>query len=153
MELTNYHDYIQLNKEIDRIYHETAVRLGLPDSVMALLYSLWEEGDGLTPTQLYAEWSLSKQTGHSALQWLEKRGLIRLAPLPGDGRSKGIFLTDRGRQYAQKAVAPQISAEQAAFDRLTGEEQALLLSLTQKAATSLKEEMAGLTLPATDELL
>lgn len=153
MELSNYHDYIQLNKEIDQIYHAKAVQLGLPDSVMALLYSLWEEGDGLTPTQLYAEWSLSKQTGHSALQWLEKRGLVRLFPLAGDGRSKGIFLTDAGRQYAQRTVAPQISAEQVAFDRLTGEEQAVLLSLTQKIVKSLREEMAGLTLPAANELL
>lgn len=153
MEVTAYHDYIQLNKEIDQIYHAMAVRLGLPDSVMALLYSLWEEGDGLTPTQLYAEWSLSKQTGHSALLWLEKRGLIRLDPLPGDGRSKGIFLTDRGRQYAQRAVAPQISAERAAFAKLTREEQAALLALTQKAVTSLKEEMAGLELPAAKDIL
>ena len=148
MGVKTYHDYIQLNKEIDRIYHGTAVQLGLSDSAMALLFSLWEEGDGLTPTQLYAEWSLTKQTGHSALMWLVEKGLVRMASLPGDGRRKGIFLTAQGREYARRAVAPQISAEEAAFGSLTGEEQATLLSLTQKVVTNLKKEMTGLNLPA-----
>lgn len=153
MERTGYHDYVQLNKEIDRLYHETAVKLGLPDSVMALLYTLLEMGDGLTATQLYAEWSLSKQTGHSALMWLEKRGLIRLAPLPKDRRSKGVFLTDGGRQYVQETVVPQVLAEEAAFGRLTKEEQATLLTLSQKIVNSLKEEMAGLELPVSKRVL
>ena len=65
MEPKTYHDYIQLNKEIDRLYHEVAVALGLSDSALALLFTLWEEGDGLTPSQLCAQWSMSKQTGHS----------------------------------------------------------------------------------------
>ena len=80
MEEIAYRDYVQINKEMDRVYHEMAVRLGLSDSALALLFTLWEEGDGLTPSQLYAEWSLSKQTGHSALAWLEDRGLVRLEP-------------------------------------------------------------------------
>lgn len=147
MGLKTYHDYIQLNKEIDQIYHETAVQLGLSNSTMALLFSLWEE-DGLTPTRLYAEWSLSKQTGHSALVWLEKQGLVSLKPGKEDRRSKAIFLTPAGREYVQRAVAPQVSAEEEAFSRLTGEEQETLLALTKKIVTNLKKEMAGLDLSA-----
>lgn len=141
MELSNYHDYIQLNKEIDQIYHAKAVQLGLPDSVMALLYSLWEEGDGLTPTQLYAEWSLSKQTGHSALQWLEKRGLIRQTPDPADRRSKRVEWTEKGRAFAQSQIAPFLAAEAAAFEALTPEEQRTLTALTEKLTAALKTEM------------
>lgn len=143
MELSNYHDYIQLNKEIDQIYHAKAVQLGLPDSVMALLYSLWEEGDGLTPTQLYAEWSLSKQTGHSALQWLEKRGLIRQTPDPADRRSKRVEWTEKGRAFAQSQIAPFLAAEAAAFEALTSEEQRTLTALTEKLTAALKTEMAA----------
>lgn len=145
MELSNYHDYIQLNKEIDQIYHAKAVQLGLPDSVMALLYSLWEEGDGLTPTQLYAEWSLSKQTGHSALQWLEKRGLIRQTPDPADRRSKRVEWTEKGRAFAQSQIAPFLAAEAAAFEALTPEEQRTLTALTEKLTAALKTEMDRLS--------
>lgn len=148
MQPQSYHDYIQLNKEIDQIYHETAARLGIPDSVMTLLFSLWEDGEGVTPTQLYGEWALSKQTGHSALMWLERKGLVRLVPLPKDGRSKGVFFTDRGRRYAGEAIEPQLTAERAAFGRLTGEEQETLLHLTKKIIANLKEERVGLVFPA-----
>ena len=153
MEEIAYRDYVQINKEMDRVYHEMAVRLGLSDSALALLFTLWEEGDGLTPSQLYAEWSLSKQTGHSALAWLEDRGLVRLEPGRGDRRSKGVSLTLRGYDYAQRTVALLGRAEEAAFGALTQEEQEALLTLTGKMLCKLKEEMAECDLPAREDIL
>lgn len=147
MELKTYHDYIQLNKEIDQIYHEAAVWLGFSDSVMALLFSLLEEGDGLTPTELYHEWSLSKQTGHSALAWLEKRGFVTLKPGEEDRRSKGVFLTDRGRVYAEQAIGDLMEAERRAFAALEQEEQRQLVFLTEKIVYHLKKEVARVPRP------
>lgn len=153
MEPKTYLDYIQFNKGIDRLYHEMAVKLGLSDSVLALLYTLWESEEKLTPTQLYADWSLSKQTGHSALLWLERRELVRLVPGEGDRRSKRVALTERGREYARKTVAPLIRAEEAAFGGLTAGEQEALVSLTEKILRQLKEEMAACPLPAKEDIL
>ena len=147
-----YHDYVQLNKGLDRIYHDVASELGLPDSVLALLITLWEEGDGYTPTWLYREWSLSKQTGHSALCWLESRGLVRLAPAPESRRSKGVFLTARGREYAERTVVPLLAAEEAAFGGLSEEEQRTLLVLTERILCKLKEGMAEIPFPAKETL-
>lgn len=142
-----YHDYIQLNKGLDQLYHQIATDLGLSDSVLALLYTLWEEGDGLTPTRLYADWSLSKQTGHSALAWLKARDLVRLAPGREDRRSKGVYLTVQGQEYARRQIAPLAAAEAAAFEALTQEEQQTLVALTGKILCKLKEETAKLPPP------
>ena len=91
-----YRSYVQLRQSIDQLYHQQAVRLGLPDSVLWLVVSLYERGQACTPTELYADCAMSKQTGHSALQWLEKRELIRLIPDDTDRRSKRAELTAAG---------------------------------------------------------
>lgn len=141
---SKYREYLQFCKDQEQAYHQMAVGLGVSDSVLSLLFTLWEEGDGLTPTQLYGVWSLSKQTGHSALMWLEERGLVRLVPGKGDRRSKTVYLTDQGREYARGRVAPLLEAERNAFDALDGEEQRTLVALLGKMVKSLKEETAGL---------
>ena len=148
----HYCDFAQLWMELDRVYHGVAVALGMPDSVLNLLITIYEEGDGLPPSQLYGKWSLSKQTGHSALKWLERRNLIRLSPSPGSRRRKGVYLTAQGQEYAGKTVAPLLSAEEAAFGSLTGEERETLMRLTGKILCKLKEETAGMGLPARETL-
>ncbi len=147
-----YCDFAQLGMELNRVYHATAVELGMPDSVLGLLVTIYEEGDGFTPSQLYAKWSLSKQTGHGALKWLEERGLIRLRPDPKCRRSKGVFLTVHGQEYARRMVAPLLAAEEAAFGGLTEEEQRELVRLTEKMLCKLKEEIAGIAFPAKKDL-
>ena len=148
----HYCDFIQLGMELDRVYHDAAAEMGLPDSVLDLLITIYEEGDGLTPSQLYSKWSLSKQTGHSALRWLEKRGLIRLSPDPDSRRSKGVYLTVAGQEYAHRTVVPLLAAEEAAFGGLSREEQETLMGLTKKVLCKLKEEMAGTRFPAKQDL-
>lgn len=148
-----WHDYMQISKELDQVYHQVAVDLGISDSVHCLLYTLWELGDGLTPSQLYAEWSLNKQTGHSAIMWLERRGLVRLVPGQEDRRQKTVCLTAKGQEYARQVIVPFIKAEQAAFDALTDEEKLTLTALSKKSLYKLKEELAELNFSAMKTLL
>lgn len=148
-----WHDYLQLSKEMDRVYHQAAMDLGLSDSVHCLLYAIWEQGDGLTPSQLYNEWALSKQTGHSALMWLEKHGLIRLDTGKNDRRQKAVYLTVKGQEYAARTIAPLVEAERTAFDSLTEEEKRLLTDLSRKTLSKFKEEMAQIDFAAKKSLL
>lgn len=55
-----------------------------------------EQGDRKNPGRLYSEWSISKQTGHSAVEWLKKRDLVTLEPDPQDRRGKLVVLTPAG---------------------------------------------------------
>ena len=64
-----YRAYLQQCKEQESLYHQIALSLGLPDSVLYLLYTIAEQGDRKNPGRLYSEWSISKQTGHSAVEW------------------------------------------------------------------------------------
>lgn len=146
--LSRYREYIQLTKEMEQLYHGMAVSLGLSDSVLNLLYTLYEEGDGRTPTQLYNEWSLSKQTGHSALMWLRERGMVELCPAPGDGRSKRVMLTEEGRRFVKRTVGPLLAAEKAAFSALLPGEQETLITLLRQLSNQLKEEITGREFPA-----
>ncbi|MFN4159060.1 MAG: hypothetical protein ACK4GO_11735 [Gemmobacter sp.] len=36
---------------------------------------------------------------------LDRHGLIRLAPNPGDGRSKCVWITEAGRAFRNRAIA------------------------------------------------
>lgn len=88
-----YRAYLQQCKEQESLYHQIALSLGLPDSVLYLLYTIAEQGDRKNPGRLYSEWSISKQTGHSAVEWLKKRDLVTLEPDPQDRRGKLVVLT------------------------------------------------------------
>ena len=125
-----YSDLLQLSKELDHIYHEVSLKMGLSDSGFSLLYALCERGVPTAPSELYAEWSLSKQTGHSALLALERRGLVALTPA--------------GAVYVKQTIQPLMAAERSSFARLTGEEQNQLVALTEKSVILLKEELSGL---------
>ena len=108
-----YRAYLQQCKEQESLYHQIALSLGLPDSVLYLLYTIAEQGDRKNPGRLYSEWSISKQTGHSAVEWLKKRDLVTLEPDPQDRRGKLVVLTPAGKDYIQTMVAPIMQAEDA----------------------------------------
>lgn len=140
---SRYRIYIQSRKTIEEFYHQQAVRRELPDSVLWLAIAIYEHEDPCTPTELYADCAMSKQTGHSALLWLEKRGLICQTPDPADRRSKRVEWTGKGRAFVQSQIVPFLAAEAAAFEALTSEEQRTLTALTEKLIAALKTEMAA----------
>lgn len=135
---SRYRIYIQSRKAIEEFYHQQAVRRELPDSVLWLAIAIYEHEDPCTPTELYADCAMSKQTGHSALMWLERRGLVRLVPDAADRRSKRVEWTQAGRAFVRDQLAPFLTAEEAAFEILTDREQETLIALTQKVFTALK---------------
>ena len=69
--------------------------------MLYLLYTIAEQGDRKNPGRLYSEWSISKQTGHSAVEWLKKRDLVTLEPDPQDRRGKLVVRTPAGKDYIQ----------------------------------------------------
>ena len=131
-----YRAYLQQCKEQESLYHQIALSLGLPDSVLYLLYTIAEQGDRKNPGRLYSEWSISKQTGHSAVEWLE--------PDPQDRRGKLVVLTPAGKDYIQTKVVPIMQAEERAFLRLTQEQREALTTLIRRTTNYFKEEVEAL---------
>jgi len=60
------------------------------------LYSAVRRDGGITPTELAALMALPTTTVSSIVARLERRGHVRRAPNPGDGRSYRIQLTGAG---------------------------------------------------------
>lgn len=80
----------------------------LPDGVtvphFTVLNHLIRVKDGQTPQRMADAFQTPKTTLTNTLAGLEKRGLIEMRPNPEDGRSKLVWLTERGRQFRGEAI-------------------------------------------------
>ena len=70
--------------EINGVYHEVSVKLGLPDSVMTVLYTLCSEGDPCPLQVIVRQSGASKQTINSAIRRLEREEIIGLEAAAGN---------------------------------------------------------------------
>lgn len=98
-----------LMTETDTVYHKASQRIGVPDSVMRLLYTIRDNGDSCLLTRLYKQSGISKQTANSAINKLEKEGYITVEP--GGGRGRMVRFTERGLRYAANTADKLIEIE------------------------------------------
>jgi len=116
----------QLLNEIGIIQQLASTALGrvLPHALTVAQFALLNHsvrmGDGKTPAHLAEILQVTRGTMTSTLARLEKKGFIRVAPDPIDGRAKRVFLTDQGRaarEDAVKAALPLLSKAKLALSR------------------------------------
>ncbi|MDE7191108.1 MAG: MarR family transcriptional regulator [Clostridia bacterium] len=132
-----FEDFIKLYNEIykagNRIYHAFALKCGLSDSALTIMYELRMEGqEGITQRDLGAMLSLSKQTVNSSTKSLADMGLVELRDGKVDKREKAVILTDKGEKFCIDKIDRIIHAEERAFSRLTEEEAQALMSAEKK---------------------
>lgn len=127
---TEVQQFNHLYKELDDLYHEIALAMGLSDSAFAALYVVCVLGDGCQQRDICREAYVSKQTINSSVRNLEKQGFIYLKP--GVGREKNIFLTDMGRGFVEEKIRPVIEIENDAFLEMEPEERREFIRLSQK---------------------
>ena len=140
-----FQEYIQLQHQIDEFYHELAVRQGLSDSALLVLWSLEELGEGCTQTDICRQVALTKQTVHSSVRKLSGDGLLSL--LPGPGREVRVYPTEAGRALIREKVLPIKRAEESASRRMGEDGLAAMLQLTQKWLALFREEAASIPKP------
>lgn len=105
--------YYYLQSEIDAVYHEAAVKMGLSDSVSIILYTLCD-CDGSCPLSNIGKLSgLRPQTINSAIHKMEKDDIIKIEAI--DGKSKKISLTENGKRLAEKTVYKVIEIEDSIY--------------------------------------
>ena len=132
-------EFNRIDKELDDLYHEVALKMGISDSAFSIFYILHELGDGCLQKDICYEIFANKQTVHSSIRKLEQGGYLYLKQ--GRGRDKHIFLTEAGKQFVQTHIVPVVQKENDAFMNLAPEEQNELLRLVQKYIKSLKEKL------------
>lgn len=129
-----------LMSEMDTAYHDAALKLGMSDSVMLILYTLCSCGGECMLGDITS--GASKQTINSALRKLEAEGIVYLEAF--EGRKKKVYLTEKGKQIVKKTVFRVIEAENEIFASWSDEERSIYIDLTQRYLADFKEKVKKL---------
>lgn len=131
----------RLYKEMDDIYHDYAKAFGVTDTVLWVMYFVWEHKESCTQKELCREWSYISQTVNSALKSLEQKGLLRLEYVEGSRKNKRILFTEAGSLLAERMIVPLMEAENRALMSLPKAEREHLLSGMKKNNEMLRKEL------------
>ncbi len=131
-----------LNAELDALYHQASLKLGLTDSASIVLYTIYDNGEDCLLSDIYKQSGVSKQTVNSAIRNLEKKHIIYLEQ--HSGRAKKVILTDTGKEYVQKTIVRLFDAETAAFASWTEEEINAHIGFMEKYIHSFQEQVEKL---------
>lgn len=136
-------DIDQLIKRIDDAYDRVGRKIGLSPSAFDILYAL-NRAEGITQKDICDISYTGKQTINASIHKMEREGLIRFEP--GTGRSRLIYLTDEGRQLAQRTMVPVVKAENAAWGMFDEDERIKLLRAMRSYSDALIEHLDGISL-------
>ncbi len=131
-----------LTSEMEAIYHQASLKLGITDSVSIVLYTIYDVGDTCLLSDVYKKSGISKQTVNSAIRGLEADNILYLEQ--HTGRAKKIVLTDKGKDYVRKTVARLYQAEVQAFDTWSEEEINTYIRLMEKYAECIRQQIEKL---------
>lgn len=129
---------------INGCYHEAALKLGISDAEMNVLYVLSYEGSGCYQSLLYRNTGMTRSTVNTIIRRFEKEELLYLKS--GTGRNTCVFLTTKGEKYLEDTVRKIIDIENRIFMAWTEEDRMIFLKLNQRYADELKngvEKMKG----------
>ena len=136
--------YNYLLGELNAVYHEMSLKLGLSDSAMIILYTICDNGNETSCLlqDICRRSGLSKQTINSAIRKLEGEGVIRLDAT--GGRGKNVHLTEQGRELARRTAVPLIELEDEIYTSWSREELQTYLELTGRFVAAIKEKVKQL---------
>ena len=136
------HKINYLAAELDALYHQAALKLGMPDSVMCVLYAIHDNGEKCLLSEIYKQSGVSRQTVNSAVRKLEREGIVYLEKYKG--RAKMVCLTEQGRQYADRTIVRLFQAEIGTLETWTSEEIDTHIALTEKYISAFKDQLKTL---------
>ncbi len=100
-QLNQYYDaWLQYNN----VYEEWAKAHGLSVNCLLVLCAICDSGDGCTQKKISQQWLIPKQTINMVSKDLQRKGFVKLSPLPEDKRNKVIRFTKEGKEYADTIV-------------------------------------------------
>lgn len=102
----------------------------------AILRTL-DANEGLSGSDIARQFNLPRTSIQSALDRLEKSGLIEKRPNPAGGRIKTLHLSPKGQDIRAKINAHDLTNMRAMLSPLTEEERAQVLPLLERVASVL----------------
>lgn len=132
----------RLNKnynEINGLYHDISMKLGLSDSESMVMYMLYDTLEPLTQSDIVKATGLSKQTLNSAVRKLEKEGIIILEKL--NEKSKRIVMTNQGQVLIAQKIKPLVDMEDRVLDSWREEDRLKYLELIETFKEQFEKEV------------
>lgn len=134
--------YNHLVGEMNAVYHDISLHLGLADSAMIILYTICDNGESCPLQEISRRSGVSKQTINSAIRKLEEEGIVYLES--AGAKNKNVCLTDEGKQLAKHTAVRLIEMENDIFASWKKDDVEKYLELTERFLTSLKEKNRNL---------
>lgn len=131
--------YSYLTSEIDAAYHEAALKFGLSDSAMRILYTICLSGEDCLLSDIVRFSGISKQTINSSLRKLEGQGILSLRA--AEGRRKQVCLTEAGKALVRDSVLQVLRIENEIFDSWSQTEQELYVELTARFLSAFQQKI------------
>lgn len=145
MDIRDYMEQIERQrKQQNAIYHSAAVKYGLSDSAMWVVYMASQRDTVCTQQGLCRQNDFPKQTINSTIAHLVRKGYVTLEQLPGTHNQKRILLTDIGWDLARRTTDPLRLAEERAYAALGEDELEAYLEMTSRLAAALRTQIEEL---------
>lgn len=129
-------------KQFDALYRKAAVKYGLSDCSMWVLYFLSLHGD-LTQQEMTEMMMFPKQTINSAIGSLQKKGYVALTAIKESYGRKRVSLTAEGKALAEKTVVRMMNAETKALKTLGYEKTEQFIALYKEFYEALSDSIDG----------
>lgn len=131
-----------LTNEIGAVYHEAALKFGLSDSMLLVLYTVCHNGEECLLSDITSETGTGKQTINSALRRLEADEIIYLTNT--GGKKKSVCLTEKGKDFVKDTVLKLLEYENQLFSAWSEEERDIYIALTQRYLSEIKNKVKEL---------
>lgn len=132
-----------LLSEMDAVYHDAALKMGISDSAMVVLYTVCSLNGDCLLSDITRMTGVSKQTINSALRKMEAEDILYLEA--AGTRKKRVCLTEKGKELAERTVCKLIGIENDIFCSWSAEERKIYMELTQRYLSMLQEGVEKLT--------
>lgn len=114
--------------KIDNHYSDIAKSENVKQNLLWILYAL-NDGEKHTQKQISEEWDLPLTTINTIVKDLEKNCFVILEKIKGKKRELNIVLTERGKEFAQKALKDLYKKELQVFVEIKERAESLICDL------------------------
>lgn len=132
-------EYSRIRDKQLSIFENYARQHGLQSKSMLILMWIYYNPHGITQNHIVQGTYSTKQVVNATIKAFKEKGYLFFDENSPDRRSKVIRLTEMGHAFAAAILDPLEQAEHMAMNKLTLEEQAQLLHLSNKYTAALEQ--------------
>ncbi len=128
-----------LTTEMEAMYHQASLKMGITDSVSIVLYSVYDAENECLLSDIYKNSGISKQTINSAIRSLEADGILYLEQY-SERKKKGC-LDGAGKGVCAENGCQTLPSRMNTFDLWTKEEIETYIRLMAKYADCFRKQI------------